>query len=294
LYKNIEEKDAVIVLPKDNINAEFLDQAGPKLKCVSTYSVGFDHIDIEECKKRGIIVTHTPGVLNSTVAELGVALMLSVGRKVVESNNAVRRGEWDDSKMFTNWMFGVEIRQSVVGIFGFGRIGQEVAKKLQAFEPKHILYHDSVDFAEAHFLNAAKVSFNYLLEQSDFIIVCASLTKETREIFDKKAFQKMKPSAIFINISRGGLVNQRDLMVALKSRQIRGAGLDVLAEEPIVKMDDPILKLDNCIITPHLGTATLACRSRMAMMAVENVINFFDGKAISGIINPALVTQTKH
>uniref|UniRef100_T1IRP0 Glyoxylate reductase/hydroxypyruvate reductase n=1 Tax=Strigamia maritima TaxID=126957 RepID=T1IRP0_STRMM len=275
-------KNALIVVPPNKIDKELLDFAGKQLKCISTYSVGFDHLDVKECRERGITTCHTPNVLTNTVAELGIALMLSGARRVVEASNAITNGEWVKSYT-SNWMFGTDIVNSVIGIFGFGRIGQALAKRLQPFEPKKIIYCDAFDVIVDSSLKVEKVNFTQLLEQSDFLIVSSTLTAETYHIFNEDAFLKMKSNALFVNISRGKLVDQTALVSALKNNIIQAAALDVMEEEPI-KADDPLLTLPNCTLTPHVGTATFTCRAKMAISAVENVLNFFSNQPIEGEI----------
>ncbi|RDD40883.1 Glyoxylate reductase/hydroxypyruvate reductase [Trichoplax sp. H2] len=243
------------------INKEILDAAGPNLMTISTVSVGFDHIDIEECKRRNITVGHTPAVLTEAVAELTIGLLLTTARRVREALSVVESGSWCSWKVL--WLCGTQLSNKVVGIVGLGRIGLAVAKRLLAFNVNKILYTGHSEKAE--------VDFNTLLHQSDIIIVCCALTPETNGLFGESAFAAMKKNCIFINTSRGKVVNQSDLYNALVSNKIQAAGLDVTTPEPL-PVDHPLKKLKNCVIFPHLGSATIEARNEMWTIAVRNLI----------------------
>ncbi|EDV29153.1 uncharacterized protein TRIADDRAFT_18802 [Trichoplax adhaerens] len=258
------------------INKEILDAAGPNLMTISTVSVGFDHIDIEECKRRNITVGHTPAVLTEAVAELTIGLLLTTARRVREALSVVESGSWCSWKVL--WLCGTQLSNKVVGIVGLGRIGLAVAKRLLAFNVNKILYTGHSEKAEvtlsdtdATLTIAPSVDFNTLLHQSDIIIVCCALTPETNGLFGESAFAAMKKNCIFINTSRGKVVNQSDLYNALVSNEIQAAGLDVTTPEPL-PVDHPLKKLKNCVIFPHLGSATIEARNEMWTIAVRNLI----------------------
>ncbi|KOB77247.1 Glyoxylate reductase/hydroxypyruvate reductase [Operophtera brumata] len=243
----------------DKIDKAVLDAAGPSLKVVSTISVGVDHIDVPECRKRGIRIGYTPDVLTDATADLTEA----------------RSGGW--VSWAPTWMTGPGLSGSTVGIVGFGRIGQAVARRVKAFNTAQILYYNRSTRPEAKDTGALKVDFDEILNKSDFIICCAALVPETKEIFNKAAFSKMKPTAIFINTSRGGTVDQVALIEALKNNTIRAAGLDVTTPEPL-PLDSELFLLDNCVILPHIGSATIEARDTMGELTANNILAALNGK----------------
>lgn len=271
LLSKIPKKDGILCLLTDSIDKEVLDTAGKSLRVVSTMSVGVDHIDIDECVKRSIMIGHTPDVLTAATVEFGVGLLLATSRRVVESVAAVKDGSWATWKPF--WMCGPSISGSTVGFFGFGRLGQSFAQHLLPFKPSNMIYtsrSQKSDILEKD-TGASFVPFETLLKESDFLVCCCSLTSDTFEIFNKAAFSQMKKSSIFINIARGPVVNQDDLFNALSTKQIRAAGIDVTTPEPL-SPDSPLLQLDNCVITPHIASASTATREKMASMATQNLL----------------------
>lgn len=270
LLTQIKDQNAVYCTYRDCIDAEIIERAGPQLKCICTASVGYDHIDVEECKKRGIRVGYTPDVATDATAELTLALLLATSRRLLEANKQVHNGGWNSWSF--NWMCGQGLKGTCVGIFGFGRIGQEVAARVKPFKPKLLTYNSRTQRPkEATKIGVNFVSFDELLSQSDFIIVCCSLTPETKEIFNIKTFAKMKSNAIFINTARGGVVNQNDLYKALKDGHIRAAGLDVTTPEPL-PLDNPLLKLNNVVILPHIGSSIIETRKKVSNITVENIL----------------------
>ncbi|GFX31690.1 hypothetical protein TNCV_4082141 [Trichonephila clavipes] len=254
-------------------------RTGPQLKVIASMSVGFDHINIEECKKRKIGVTNTPHVSTDSVAEFTVMLMLAVGRRLFDSAAAIKNGEWVHS-WSPMWLCGQGLKNATVGIVGVGRIGQSILKRLPAFGIAKALYYDVIRPVPAvEEMGAIYTPFEDLLRQSDFVVAMCNLSDETRGIFNKKAFGLMKPSAVFINTSRGGVVNQDDLYDALKSGQIRAAGLDVTVPEPLPK-DHKLTTLPNIAIFPHVASAEVSVRILMAEMAANNILNTFNGKPL--------------
>uniref|UniRef100_A0A2A4JFD3 Glyoxylate reductase/hydroxypyruvate reductase n=1 Tax=Heliothis virescens TaxID=7102 RepID=A0A2A4JFD3_HELVI len=277
LLKSVAGTEAIFCSLTDKIDRELLDSAGPGLKVVGTISVGHDHIDVPECKKRGIKIGYTPDVLTDATAELTVALLLSTSRRLPEAQHEARSGGW--KSWAPTWMTGPGLSGSTVGIVGFGRIGQAVARRVKAFNTNKILYFNRSERPEAQETGAIKVSFDDLLSQSDFIICCAALVPETKEIFNKAAFEKMKKTAIFVNTSRGGTVDQDALIEALKNNTIRAAGLDVTTPEPL-PLDNPLLKLPNCVVLPHIGSAAIETRDTMSELTAENILAGLKGSGM--------------
>jgi glyoxylate/hydroxypyruvate reductase len=267
--------DGVILDSTYSVNRHFLDVAGTKLKAIGTMSVGVEHIDVEECKKRGVTVGNTPEILTNAVAEFTVALLLATTRRLTEGVRYVKRGEpWSPQ-----WMLGMGLTHSTVGIVGLGRIGKGVLKRLQAFNVKRFVYNDLIVMPEADTMGAKFVSFDELLSQSDFVICNCSLNKDNKQMFNKDAFSKMKRSSVFVNTGRGGLVDQDALYEALTTGGIRAAGLDVASPEPL-PTSHSLLSLDNCVITPHMATYDVRTRSKMAELAALNVLAGLEGKTL--------------
>lgn len=270
LLKNVGGKDGIFCALTEKIDVELLDQAGPNLKVVATISVGYDHIDVAECKKRGIRVGYTPDVLTDATAELTMALLLATGRRLFEANKEVYNGGWQSWE--PAWMCGPGLKGSTVGLIGFGRIGQEVAKRLVPFKPANILYHSRSNHPyEAEQVGAEKASLDELLMRSDYVIVLCALTPQTHHIIDAEALTKMKPNAILINTSRGGCVDQDALFEALQTGKIRAAGLDVTTPEPL-PLDSPLLTLRNIVLLPHIGSADITTRQEMSRITACNIL----------------------
>uniref|UniRef100_A0AAV2LP79 Glyoxylate reductase/hydroxypyruvate reductase n=1 Tax=Knipowitschia caucasica TaxID=637954 RepID=A0AAV2LP79_KNICA len=270
LLQKVNGVDALLCVLTEKIDAELLDAAGPNLKVLSTMSVGFDHLNLEELKKRGIRVGYTPDVLTDSVAELTVALLLATSRRLIEATHEAKTGGWGTWR--TLWLCGHELANSTVGIFGLGRIGIAIAERLAPFKVKRFIYTDVVQRPElASQINAEFVSMDELAKQSDFLAMCCALTPETKEICNKDLFSKMKNTSIFINTSRGGVVNQEDLYEALSSGQIAGAGLDVTVPEPL-PTSHPLFTLKNCVILPHIASASYTTRNVMSSLAANNLL----------------------
>nr|AAY63988.1 putative glyoxylate reductase/hydroxypyruvate reductase [Lysiphlebus testaceipes] len=270
----VKDVDGIFCLLTDKIDEEILSTAGSKLKVVSTMSVGLDHLNLNALKTRGIHVGYTPGVLTDATAELTIGLLLATSRKIIAAEHALRNGEW--TSWSPNWMCGPGLANSTVGIVGLGRIGARVGEYLKPFGVNKILYSSRTEKTDAKKFNGQHVSLNTLLTESDFIIVTIALTPETREMFGKSSFDMMKSTAIFINISRGEIVDQPALIDALKNNKIRGAGLDVMTPEPI-PLDHELLKLDNCVLLPHIGSAAIEARREMSVITAKNISAVLDG-----------------
>lgn len=269
LLEGVTGKDAIYCALTEIIDKEVLDQAGPNLKVVSTISVGYEHIDVKECKKRGIRVGYTPDVLTDATAEITISLVLATGRRLFEANKEVYNGGW--AAWSPSWMCGPGVKDSVVGIIGFGRIGVEVARRLVPFKPSSILYHSRTQKYDAEKIGAERAALDELLKKSDYVIITCALTPETKHIINADALKKMKPNAILINTSRGGCIDQEALYDALSTKQIRGAGLDVTTPEPL-PLDSPLLTLDNIVILPHIGSADINTRIEMSRITGCNIL----------------------
>ncbi|EDW03269.1 glyoxylate reductase/hydroxypyruvate reductase [Drosophila grimshawi] len=275
ILQKVAGVDAIYWAHYQPLNASILDAAGPKLRAVSTMSSGIDYADVAEFKRRQIPLGHTPGVVKNAVADLAIGLMIAAGRHFHAGRTSIETSQWVTERI--DWLMGKEIRDSVIGFFGFGGISQAIAKRLQGWDVAKILYttrtrkENDVDFKAEH------VPFERLLGESDFLVVAAPLTDQTREKFNAQAFEQMKSSAVFVNVARGGLVKQSDLHEALITGQIFAAGLDVTTPEPL-PANDPILKLPNCVVLPHMGTQTMKTTIEMSLLAANNIINAIDGK----------------
>lgn len=283
LLEWVEGIDGLYCLLTEKIDDELLDAAGPNLKVVSTMSVGYDHVDVAACLKRGVAVGNTPGVLTDTTADFAMTLLLTTARRVPESIDAIRAGDWTTWK--PEWMAGLDVSGSTVGIVGLGRIGATVARRLSGFDCR-ILYYDVAPIPDvAEPLGAEFVDMDTLLAESDFITVHTQLNDSTYHMFDAEAFDKMKDSAIFVNTSRGGVVDQDALYDALVEGKIRAAGLDVTIPEPLPP-DHPLMKLPNAVVAPHIASASVETRAKMSLIAAENLIAGVKGEPL-----PAGVTE---
>jgi glyoxylate reductase len=287
-YEVVLEKarnaDGLLTLLTDKIDSALMD-ASPKLKVVSNLAVGFDNISIDEATKRNIIVGHTPGVLTETTADFAFALMMAAARRIVEGDNHTREGKW---KTWGPSIFlGQDIYDATLGIIGLGAIGKELAKRAHGFNMK-VLYHDAIRQTEAvekQFGVEYVPELAELLSRADFISVHVPLLPQTHHLIGATEFAMMKPTAVFVNTARGQVVDQKALYEALKSRQIFAAGIDVTEIEPI-PLDDPLLKLDNVIITPHIASASVRTRTNMALMAAENLFAGLRGEVPPHCVNP--------
>ncbi|GFN75337.1 glyoxylate reductase/hydroxypyruvate reductase [Plakobranchus ocellatus] len=284
LLQGVRGMDALFVFPFVKIDREVLDVAGPQLKIVATHSVGLEHIDLELCKERGIKVSYTPDVLTTATAELAVSLVLATARRLDECFCAVKEGVWGTCWENSLWLLGKQISGSVVGIVGLGRIGLAIAKRLAAFEVSKIVYTGRTPRPEsAAAVGAEFVSFDELCKQSDFVVASCSVNESNKNLFNREAFKKMKPTSIFVNVARGVIVDQEALYEALASGEIGAAGLDVTNPEPLPP-SDPLLTLPNCLIVPHIGSLTDTTRKIMCDLVVDNILAGVEGRPI---ISPA-------
>lgn len=270
LLRRVAGVDGVLTLLTDRVDDEFLDAAGPGLKVVSNYAVGFDNIDVAACARRGIPVGNTPGVLTDTTADLAWALLMAAARRVSEGERYVRNGRWK------TWgpmlLLGPDVHGATIGIVGFGRIGQAVARRAQGFGMR-ILYHDVTELPASvtEPLGATYRPLDDLLAESDFVSLHVNLTPETRHLINARTLGRMKPTAVLVNTSRGPVVDQAALADALENDVIFAAALDVTDPEPI-PMDSPLVGRDDCVIVPHIASASRATRGKMAAMAAANLL----------------------
>ncbi|RFU62805.1 D-glycerate dehydrogenase [Peribacillus saganii] len=268
------------------ITKELLDHA-PMLKIVCNISVGYNNFDIEELSKRGIMATNTPDVLTDTTADLLFGLILSAARRIAELDSFVKEGRWN--KLIGEDCFGVDVHHKTLGIIGMGRIGSAIAKRAHLGFDMDILYHNRTNNEAAETLyRAQKCELDELLAKSDFVCLMTPLSAETKHLIGLREFKQMKKSAVFINGSRGETVNEDDMIEALSSRIIAGAGLDVYTQEPI-NPDNRLLKLKNIVTLPHIGSATSETRTKMAVLAAKNLVNGLTGKTPPSIINPIIL-----
>ncbi len=286
LLQAVKGKDGILCLLTDKIDAEVFDSAGPQLKVVSNYAVGYDNIDVNEATKRGIVVTNTPGVLTETTADLAWALILSTARRIVEADKFTRAGKYEG---WAPMLFlGQDVYGKTLGIIGMGRIGQAVARRAKGFNMK-ILYNDIRRIPEEveKELNATFVSLDELLERSDFISLHTYLSPETYHLINEERLKKMKKTAYLINTSRGPVVDETALVRALKEGWIAGAGLDVYEFEP--KLVPGLAECENTVLLPHIASASVETRTKMATMAAENLLAVLAGKMPPNPVNPEVL-----
>ncbi|WP_313235533.1 2-hydroxyacid dehydrogenase [Sporosarcina ureae] len=263
-------------------NAAMLDKA-PNLKIISNVSVGYNNLHLDELTKRGIMGTNTPGVLDDTVADMAMGLMLATARRMPELDGYVKQGLWKG--LLPNDLFGMDVHHKTLGIIGMGRIGSAIAKRARFGFDMDILYHTRKKKPEAEEqFNASYRSLENLLKESDYICLVTPLTDETRGMIGSEQFRLMKSSAIFLNISRGGTVVEEDLIDALQQNEIAAAGLDVFAQEP-VDPSNPLLQMKNVVTLPHIGSSTYETEVAMAQLAADNLTTGLEGKKPKNLLN---------
>ncbi|MBB6453437.1 glyoxylate reductase [Salirhabdus euzebyi] len=274
LLKDVSKADALLSMLTDKIDKEVIDHA-KQLRIIANMAVGYDNIDVDYAREKGIVVTNTPDILTETTADLTFLLVLATARKFVQANRYIIDGQWKNWSPFL-WA-GTDVHQKTIGIVGMGRIGEAVARRAKGFN-MDILYHNRnrKDKAESE-LGAHYVSFDRLVEKADFVVSMTPLNEHTKDMFNEAVFKKMKKSAIFINTSRGGVVKEKDLYEALQNGEIAGAGLDVFKNEPINEKH-PLLQLENVTALPHIGSATMETRTAMAQLSLENIDLVLKGK----------------
>ena len=282
LLQHVEGVDGLLCLLTDKIDAQVMDAAGSQLTVISNFAVGFDNIDIPAATARGIPVGNTPDVLTDATADFAFALIFSVSRRLMEGERYVRNGQWKTWNPML--LLGIEMKGATLGLVGFGRIGKAVARRAMGFDMR-VIYYDPTE-AETHSdLHATSVDFETLLKESDIISLHTPLTEKTRHLIDSAALSKMKRTAVLINTARGPIIDPDALYAALKQNRIFGAGLDVTEPEPLPP-DSPLLTLDNIVIMPHLGSASIKARNNMSWLAAKNLIAGVNGEHLPNCVNP--------
>jgi glyoxylate reductase len=282
LIEHCKDNDALLCISQ-KLDDHFFNQCS-HLKVVATNSVGFDHIDIKKATELKIPIGNTPNVLSKATSDIAFLLMQNVARKAMFWHKEIVKGNWDFLDPFKD--LGIDLKGKTLGIFGLGRIGFDLAKSAKGAFEMPIIYHNRSENEEAaRELDAKFVSFEELLEKSDVISVHANLNEENKGIFNSEAFGKMKKNAIFINTARGGLHNEEDLIAALESGIIGGAGLDVTNPEPMDK-NNPLLEMQNAVVFPHIGSATIETRTAMAKLSIQNILAGLNGERLPECVNP--------
>jgi glyoxylate reductase len=286
LIKNAKQCNALLCTLTAKIDAYFLNECS-HLEIISEFGVGYDNINIAEATRLGIPVSNTPGVLTDATADIAFGLMIAASRKMFFMHKKIGKDEWKHFTPKSN--LGRELKHKTLGVFGLGRIGTEMAKRCKGAYKMNIIYHNRKPNTEAEkLLDAKYVSFDELLAQSDVLSVHSVSSEATKGIFNKAAFDKMKPVSIFINTSRGAVHNEEDLIQALNEGKIWGAGLDVTNPEPMHK-DNPLLSMENVAVLPHIGSATIEARNGMSKLAAENIIEFYKHNRIPHLVNPKAI-----
>lgn len=284
ILKNVVDKNAIFCSLNERIDREVMEKAGPKLKVISTLSTGYDHIDIREAKKRGIYVTFTGEVLSEATADLTFALILAISRKIVLADKYIRHKKWK-----LGWspdlFLGSNVYGKTLGLIGAGRIGRAVARRAKGFN-MNILYHNrhQLESKLEDEMGARFAELDTILRKSDFLSLHANLNKESSNMINESRLRRMKKTAYLINTSRGQLIDERSLIKALNNKWIAGAALDVFESEPL-KTNSPLIKMDNVVLLPHIGSATYQVRSKMSEIAAHNIIEILEGRKTPLTVN---------
>ena len=277
IIKNVADKDAILCTVSDRIDAQVMDAAGSNLKVISSYSSGYDHIDVKEATARGIYVTFTSDVPAEATADLTFALILACARNIVDGDRFVKKNKWK-----VGWapdlMLGYNVHGATLGIIGLGSIGSAVARRAKGFDMQILYYDPQRNYEFESELSAKYTALDELLAQSDFVSIHTNMNDTSYHLIDRSKLEKMKKTAFLINTARGRVINEGDLVRALNDKLIAGAGLDVFETEPLPR-SSPLLKIKQNVVTlPHLGCATYLTRSRMAEVAARNLLDILDGK----------------
>ncbi len=277
ILRNVVGKDALLCSLNERIDKEVMEKAGPNLKVISTLSTGYDHIDVNEAKKRGIYVTFTGEVLSEATADLTFALILAVSRKIVHADNYIRQKKWK-----VGWspdlFLGSNVYGKTLGLIGAGRIGRAVARRAKGFD-MNILYHNRrrLETKLEYEMGARYVEMDTILKESDFLSIHANLNSESSNMINESKLKRMKNTAYIINTSRGQVIDERSLIKALKKKWIAGAALDVFESEPL-RTNSPLMRMENAVLLPHIGSATYQVRSKMSEIAAQNIIKILQGR----------------
>ena len=289
LAERLKDKDGVVCCLTDRIDGAVLSVA-TRLKVVANIAVGYNNIDVAACGARGVMVTNTPGVLDDSTADLAWTLILATARRLTEAEAYVRKGQWRGWHL--KQMLGVDVHHATLGVIGMGRIGQQIVRRAAGFKMR-VLYHNRnrLPGDVEKWLNAEYAGKDELLAQSDFVVLQVPYSPATHYYIGAAELKKMKPSAILINSTRGGVVDDAALIAALKHGTIRAAGLDVFEHEP--RLDPGFLELKNVVLAPHVGSSTEATRRAMAMTAAKNAVAALTGVAPPNLLNPSISSQAK-
>lgn len=291
LLEKVRGIQGLLCLLTDRIDGEVMDAAGPGLKVISNHAVGLDNIDLQAATSRGIPVGHTPGILTDATADFAFALLMAAARRVVEGDRFVRAGRW--KTWGPSLLLGPDITGATLGIVGFGRIGQAVAKRAVGFNMRILYYDPHFDGRSPGAALGQQVDLDTLLRESDFVSIHTPLLDETHHLFGRETLSKMKKTAILINTARGPVVDPQALHQALTEGWIAGAALDVTEPEPI-PMDSPLLELENLIICPHIASASQSTRDQMSWMAAQNLISGLKGERLPNCANPEVYEKANH
>jgi glyoxylate reductase len=286
VLRRVKDKEGLICLLTEKVNDELL-RAAPKLRIAANVAVGFDNIDLDACTKRGVVATNTPGVLDETTADFAWTLLMAVARRLGEGEQLARSGNWKGWNL--DQLCGADVWGKTLGIVGFGRIGRAMARRALGFQMK-VIYTDAVK-ASADVTSPLQAEYrdmNSLLAESDFVSVHTPLTPQTHGLFDGPKFYRMKPTAFLINTARGPVVDEAALVAALEAKKIAGAALDVYENEPFIH---PGLKRPNVVLAPHLASASLETRTKMALMAVNNAVALFKGQMPANMLNASVLKK---
>ena len=290
LIEEGKKANAMLTLLTDLIDKNFLNEC-KHLDIISQFAVGYDNIDIAEATELGIPIGYAPGAMSDATADIAFGLMLAVSRKMFYMHKTIAKGEWGYFRPKAN--LGIELKNKTLGIFGLGRIGLQMAMRCKGAYNMKIIYHNRKPNAEVEkLLSASLVGFEELLHQSDVLSVHSALNAETRGIFDKNTFSKMKSGSIFVNTARGAIHNEQDLTDALNQGNIWGAGLDVTNPEPM-NADSPLLSMPNVAVLPHIGSATVEARNEMSRLAAVNIVEFYIRNRVPNIVNPETLNKSR-
>lgn len=286
LLKKVKGVNAILCFLNDKIDKQIMEAAGPSLKVISTFSTGYEHIDISEAKRRGIMVGYTGDILTDTTADLAIGLMLCLGRRLVVADNYLRKGKWKYG-WNPDLMIGSDLHHKTLGVIGLGKIGNAICRRVSGFGMK-ILFtkrnFDQNDFNK----NKSSDKLEYcnlqkLVSESDYIVISCTLNKDSYHLIDYDKIKMMKRNTFIINVSRGKIINERDLIRGLKERLIGGAGLDVFEDEPI-KSNNPLIKMQNVVLLPHIGSASIDTRNKMSVIAASNIIDVLKGRQAKALL----------
>ena len=286
LLKKVKGVNAILCFLNDKIDKQIMEAAGPSLKVISTFSTGYEHIDISEAKRRGIRVGYTGDILTDTTADLAIGLMLCLGRRMVVADNYLRKGKWKYG-WNPDLMIGSDLHHKTLGVIGLGKIGSAICRRATGFGMKILFTKRNFDQNDFN-RNKSSDKLEYcnlqkLVSESDYVVISCTLNKDSYHLIDYDKIKMMKRNTFIINISRGKIINERDLIRGLKERLIAGAGLDVFEDEPI-KSNNPLIKMQNVVLLPHIGSASIETRNKMSVIAASNIIDVLKGRQAKALL----------